>query len=132
MEMNQVRYFLAICEEGTFSAAAKRCGVAQPSLTRAIKLLEKELGGTLLRRGQRRSRLTDLGRAVLPELENIERSVRQAKSKAALLAATAPAAAPAAMRRPFVTAPASRFVAAKGLDGIERCQSSLPMARSRE
>jgi DNA-binding transcriptional LysR family regulator len=41
MEMHQVRYFLALCEERNFTRAAKRCGVAQPSLTHAIKQLEK-------------------------------------------------------------------------------------------
>ena len=37
MEMHQVRYFLALCEELNFTRAAERCHVAQPSLTRAIK-----------------------------------------------------------------------------------------------
>lgn len=44
MEMHQIRYFLAVAEELNFSRRRK-CNVAQPSLTRAIKLLEEELGG---------------------------------------------------------------------------------------
>jgi hypothetical protein len=47
MEMHQVRYFLAIYEEGNFTRAAKRCGVKQPSLTRAIQRLETEFGAPL-------------------------------------------------------------------------------------
>lgn len=43
MEMHQICYFLALCEELNFTKAAERCNVAQPSLTRAIKLLEDEL-----------------------------------------------------------------------------------------
>ncbi len=39
MEMHQIRYFLAVCDELNFTRAAERCNVAQPSLTRAIKLL---------------------------------------------------------------------------------------------
>ena len=56
MQMHQVRYFLALCEERNFMRAAKRCGVAQPSLSRAIKLLEKEVGGLLFDRKKRGSR----------------------------------------------------------------------------
>ena len=50
MEMHQVRYFLGICETQNFTRAAESCGVAQPSLTKAIKKLEEELGGELFRR----------------------------------------------------------------------------------
>jgi LysR family hydrogen peroxide-inducible transcriptional activator len=39
MEMHQVRYFLALCEDLNFTHAAERCHVAQPSLTRAIRQL---------------------------------------------------------------------------------------------
>src|SRR5262245_31012171 len=36
MQMHQIRYFLALCEERNFTRAARRCGVSQPSLTNAI------------------------------------------------------------------------------------------------
>src|SRR5438874_2288146 len=45
MEMHQVRYFLATVGELNFTKAAEKCNVSQPSLTRAIKQLEGELGG---------------------------------------------------------------------------------------
>ena len=41
METNQVRYFLALCEENNFTRAAKRCGVSQPSVSNAIRRLKK-------------------------------------------------------------------------------------------
>jgi len=45
MQMHQIRYFLALCEERSFTRAARRCGVSQPSLTNAVIALERELGG---------------------------------------------------------------------------------------
>ena len=47
MEMHQVRYFLAVARTLNFSRAAEECNVTQPSLTRAIRQLEDELGGDL-------------------------------------------------------------------------------------
>src|SRR5205085_1303897 len=44
MEMHQVRYFLAVARVLNFTRAADECNVSQPSLTRAIKQLEAELG----------------------------------------------------------------------------------------
>src|SRR3954449_12443032 len=66
MEMHQVRYFLAVADELNFTRAAERCHVAQPSLTRAIKLLEEELGGPLLHRERANTHLSELGRMVKP------------------------------------------------------------------
>jgi len=69
MELHQIRYFLALAEVLNFTRAAEKCGVSQPSLTRAIKSLEKELGGQLVRRERNRTHLTELGRMVKPRLE---------------------------------------------------------------
>ena len=82
MEMNQVRYFLALSETLNFTRAAERCNVAQPSLTAAIKKLETELGGPLFRRERQRSHLTDLGRIVKPHLERIHASSEVAREEA--------------------------------------------------
>ena len=66
MEIAQCRYFLALCQEGNFTRAAKRCGVAQPSLTRAIRKLERELGEPLFVRRPDRTQLTPIGWKVFP------------------------------------------------------------------
>ena len=44
VEMHQIRYFLTVCETLNLTKAAERCNVAQPSLTRAIKALERVEG----------------------------------------------------------------------------------------
>ncbi len=71
MEMHQVRYFLAVAEELNFTRASERCNVTQPSLSRAIKLLEEELGGLLFHRERDSTRLTDLGHMVRPYLQSV-------------------------------------------------------------
>jgi LysR family hydrogen peroxide-inducible transcriptional activator len=71
MQMQQVRYFLAVAEELNFTRASEKCNVSQPSLSRAIKLLEEELGGPLFRREPSRTELTELGRMVRPYLETV-------------------------------------------------------------
>ncbi|HLG84130.1 MAG TPA: LysR family transcriptional regulator [Bradyrhizobium sp.] len=71
MEMHQIRYFLAICSERNFTRAAKLCQVSQPSLTRAIKLLEAEFGGLLFRREHPYSQLTELGGLIRPHLQQV-------------------------------------------------------------
>ena len=70
MELQHVRYFLALCEEQHFSKAAKKCGISQPSLTNAIKRLEQSIGGALF---QRRPRVlpTPLALVIKPDLEQV-------------------------------------------------------------
>jgi len=81
MEMHQVQYFLALCEEQNFTRAAKRCGVSQPSLTNAIKRLEAELGGSLFHRNRVNTRLTDLGIKLRADFEQIDRFAADIKRK---------------------------------------------------
>lgn len=69
MEMHQVRYFLAVTRTLNFTRAADECNVTQPSLTRAIKQLEAELGGDLFRRERPAAQLTELGQRMLPLLQ---------------------------------------------------------------
>jgi len=69
MEMHQVRYFLAVARVFNFTRAADECNVTQPSLTRAIKQLEAELGGDLFRRERPAAQLTELGQRMHPLLK---------------------------------------------------------------
>ncbi|MFK7992794.1 MAG: LysR family transcriptional regulator [Granulosicoccus sp.] len=67
MELQQIRYFLALSEDLNFTRAAERCGVSQPSLTRAIKRLEGDLGAQLVRRERSRTHLTELAKKLNPD-----------------------------------------------------------------
>ena len=85
MEMHQVRYFLAVARTLNFTRAAEECHVAQPSLTRAIKLLEGELGGDLFRRERPRAMLTPLGERMFPLLKQCYDSAQSARALAAMI-----------------------------------------------
>ncbi len=82
MEMNQVRYFLAIYEHRNFTHAASASNVSQPSLTAAIKKLEDEMGGALFIRDRAGCRLTALGKLLKPRLEKIHSEAIEAKAEA--------------------------------------------------
>ena len=77
MELHQLRYFVAVADEGSFTRAAEACLVAQPSLSQQIIKLEKELGTPLFERLGRRIQLTDAGRMLYERavvvLETVER-----------------------------------------------------------
>ncbi len=82
MEMQQVRYFVALAGTLNFTKAADQCHVTQPVLTRAIKALEAEFGGELIRREGRATHLTALGLQMLPLLRQCHDSALSAKAVA--------------------------------------------------
>ena len=82
MEMHQVRYFLAVARTLNFTRAAEECNVAQPSLTRAIRQLEEELGGDLFRRERPHAQITELGDRMLPLLRQCHDSALGARALA--------------------------------------------------
>ncbi len=82
MEMQQIRYFLALAETLNFTRAAEDCNVSQPALTRAIQSLEGELGGDLVRCEGRHSHLTELGKRMLPLLQRCYESALTARELA--------------------------------------------------
>jgi DNA-binding transcriptional LysR family regulator len=84
MNLRQMQYFLAIADEGSFTRAAKRLLVAQPSLSQQVKSLERELGGELLERVPNGVRLTAAGKVFLTDarvaVTFAERATRNARS----------------------------------------------------
>ena len=83
MNLQQLRYFVALCEERNFVLAARRCGVSQPSLTHSIRMLEEELGGRLFNR--RPTGPTELGEALRSHFETVVRALEETHQIAAAL-----------------------------------------------
>ena len=83
METRELAYFVAVAEELHFGRAAQRLGMAQPPLSRAIQLLERRMGVTLLERTSRGVTLTPAGAVFLTEsrkaLDAVEAAVRRAQ-----------------------------------------------------
>jgi LysR family hydrogen peroxide-inducible transcriptional activator len=82
MELNQIKYFVALAQTLHFTRAADLCNVSQPALTRAIQKLEEELGGPLFHRERALTQLTELGQTMLPSRERALNATREAKAQA--------------------------------------------------
>jgi DNA-binding transcriptional LysR family regulator len=84
LNLRQLQYLVVIAEEGSFTRAAGRLLVAQPSLSQQIKSLEQELGGPLLERLPKGVRLTAAGNAFVTDaraaVAHAERATRNARS----------------------------------------------------
>ena len=71
MDIRALRHFLVVVGEGSISAAAERLHMSQPNLSRQISALERDLGVTLLVRGNRRVELTEEGAILRRRAEEI-------------------------------------------------------------
>src|ERR1700756_215379 len=84
MNFRQLECFVAVAEEGSFTRAARRVGISQPSLSQHIKSLEAELRGAVIHRLPRGISLTPAGRTLLPEarlaVRALERGWQTARS----------------------------------------------------
>ena len=85
MEIHQLRYFLAVVQTGSFTAAADVCHVSQPSLSSQVAKLEDEVGGSLLERRRSGARLTARGRLFQPRAFEALRQLEEAKREFAEL-----------------------------------------------
>ena len=79
-----LRTFLAVCREGSITAAARRLSVSQPSVSVAIAQLEQRLGATLFERSRNGSRLSGEGEALMRHAEALEWLLRDAEQEVAL------------------------------------------------
>ncbi|HYW23976.1 MAG TPA: LysR substrate-binding domain-containing protein [Terriglobales bacterium] len=81
MELHQLRYFVAVVREGTFTKAAETLYITQPSLSEQIRKLETELGSPLFQRLGRKLALTSAGESFLPHAQKVMFEVEQARAR---------------------------------------------------
>ncbi len=83
MDLRRLRLFLAVVEEGTFTAAAEAAHVAQPAVSLAVRELEAELGAPLLVRSRHGARLTPAGEALVGPARQALRDIDNAAAAVA-------------------------------------------------
>jgi LysR family hydrogen peroxide-inducible transcriptional activator len=83
MELDQLRYFVAVARAGTFTHAAEQEGVTQPALSQQVQKLEVSLGVLLFERRGRSVRLTRAGELLLPQARSLLRRAADAKQSLA-------------------------------------------------
>ncbi|HVR89202.1 MAG TPA: LysR family transcriptional regulator [Candidatus Limnocylindria bacterium] len=86
MELQQLRYFVAVAERRHFTRAALHLHVAQPSVSKQVRKLEDELGAILLERRKAGIALTDAGAILLPWARRVLSDIDGARSEVAGLA----------------------------------------------
>src|SRR5215472_12825496 len=88
VELRHLRYFVAVADAGTFTEAAERMFIAQPTLSQQIRRLEEMVGTPLLRRRRDGVRLTAAGRVLFEEsrtmLTLLEHAVGRSRQAAGL------------------------------------------------
>lgn len=92
MEIQQIRYVVALSQELHFLKAAQKTNVSQPTLSQQIKKLEDELGAPLFERSPRRVRLTHQGEKFLPYavslLDTLQKGVREMRDDSDVVSGT--------------------------------------------
>ncbi|MFD8197980.1 LysR family transcriptional regulator [Streptomyces sp. NPDC003470] len=83
MDLQQMRYVVAVAETASFTRAAERCHVVQSALSHQVARLEKELGARLFERTSRRVRLTAAGEAFLPAAREALEAAERARAEVA-------------------------------------------------
>ena len=80
MELKQLEYFMAVCEELHFTRAAEKLGIAQPWLSQQIRLLEHEVGTPLFDRVGKKTVMTEAGKTLQRYCYNVFHELAQARA----------------------------------------------------
>lgn len=123
MDLKHLRHFAAICDEGSFSAAARRLRVAQSALSNSIRSLEAEISVALFVREARGVRLTEAGQRLLPHAHQILAAIATARD-----AARGAAAVPEGEVRLGLPGPMTDIV---GIPLVEGVSARLPRVKLR-
>src|ERR1700688_3678077 len=84
--INQLRAFVAVCDQGSFSGAARELNRAQSAISHAIKALESAFDMELFERNTRKATLTAAGRSLLPDARAVISRTEEMKTRAASIA----------------------------------------------
>ena len=118
MNLRLLRYFLAVVDAGSVTAASRVLYVAQPSLSRQLRRLEADLGLGLFDRSDGRLRLTAAGRAFLPVARDLVSRAEVARATAQSLAQGADVRLTLAGHPTTVADVIAPFIVAAGADGV--------------
>jgi DNA-binding transcriptional LysR family regulator len=84
--INQLRAFVAVCDQGSFSGAARKLARAQSAISHAIKALESAFDVELFERNSRKAQLTAAGRSLLPVARAVISRTEEMKNRAGSIA----------------------------------------------
>jgi DNA-binding transcriptional LysR family regulator len=84
--INQLRAFVAVCDQGSFSGAARKLRRAQSAISHAIKALESAFDVELFERNTRKAQLTVAGRSLLPDARAVISRTEEMKNRAGAIA----------------------------------------------
>jgi len=84
--INQLRAFVAVCDQGSFSGAARKLARAQSAISHAVKALESAFDVELFERNTRKAQLTAAGRSLLPDARAVISRTEEMKSRAGAIA----------------------------------------------
>ena len=134
MELRQIKYFLNLAATLSFTRAAELSNVSQPALTKAVRRLEDELGGPLVYRSGKDTRLTELGRTIRGDFEAIVKAETRARDLADLVIREERTMISIGVTSTIGPDPTMPFLASflKGESGLETLISAIQPAMAHE